>query len=488
MTQGVIARVLAAGLIATTLASPALAGSMMPAGKSPEAGLAGIWRVIEAKPAPWAKPRRLSKRDAPLLAYAIEFAANEVKGPAPLACPGATYSSGVTYRSEAFGGKLAHDKDGALAKTLDLESSQFTTFRVTCGAVTRDFYVDDYANLVMLEGDVVYTLERPTGMDPAQYAAGYSGPSFDCTQAKTTGEKLICRDAALSASDRKLGEAYAALEKSVSPDSFATFRAGQRAWLAYASKSCGADVPSPASIADRNNITDCLRTEYADRAELLGDLRVATAGALTLEPRMRFRTRAKTPTEESDVYPRLRGGAAATAFNAFVGKALALGKWRMDDRRLFWLDAVGDMRLTARRTYTVVRFDSRIVSLQVATRDFTGGNHDILGLQAVTWDLVKGRAVTLDDVFAKDKDWKTFVLGVCRDDLHQQMSERDAPNLDDAEIAAAIAASSQWLWGPEHATVVVPIDTIGGLPGGEFDVDIPLKDLAPYLKADAPVR
>jgi uncharacterized protein YecT (DUF1311 family) len=488
LTERVIARLFAAAVVAITLASPALAGPMMPAGETPEAGLAGVWRVIDAKPAPWVSLRRLTKRDAPLLAYAIEFAANEVKGPAPLACSGATYSSGVTYRDEAFGGKLANDKDGALAKKLDLDDSQFTTFRVYCGARVRDFYVDDSYNLVMRAGDVIYTLERPTGMNPDQYVAGYSGPSFDCTRAKTTSEKLICRDAALSAFDRKLGEAYVALEKSISPQSFATFRNAQRAWLDYASKSCDADVPSPASIADRNNITDCLRAEFSDRADLLSDLKAAKAGAMTLEPRMRFRTRAKPPTEDSDIYPWFNGGGPAGAFNAFINKTLALDKWRMDDKQLFSLDAVGDMHLTARRSYTLARFDNRIVSLQISTRDYTGGNRDILGQQALTFDLVNGRAVTLDDVFLKDKDWKAFVLGRCRDDLHRQMSERNAPDLDEAGFAPAVAASSHWLWGSDHATIVFLIGTIGGLPGGEFDVGIPLKDLESYFKSDAPVR
>ncbi len=85
---------LATGLI--SFVSPALAGAMMPAGASPESGLAGIWRVIEARAAPWTRPRTLGKRDAPLLEYAVEFAEHEVKGPDSLRCNGAKYSSGIT--------------------------------------------------------------------------------------------------------------------------------------------------------------------------------------------------------------------------------------------------------------------------------------------------------------------------------------------------------------------------------------------------------
>jgi hypothetical protein len=106
----------------------------------------------------------------------------------------------------------------------------------------------------------------------------------------------------------------------------------------------------------------------------------------------------------------------------------------------------------------------------------------------LTWDLAKGRIVTLDDVFSNKQDWKSFVIAFCQKELLKQMSERDASDLDGTNIPAVVAASSHWLWGSEHATVVFLIDPIEGRPGGEFDVDIPLAALSPYMKPDAPVR
>src|ERR1700678_389896 len=181
-------RLAIAGVIVPLAFAAAHAGPMMLPGSSPDAGFAGVWRIIAAKPAPWVRPRKLTRKDVPLLEFAVEFAEGEVKGPAPLSCSGAKYSSGVTYRGEAFGGALAGDKDGRLAKRLHL-GRQISTYRVVCGTEVRDFYDDDNADLVMLLGDVVYSLERPTGMDPRQYKPGYSGPSFGCTAAKTTGER-----------------------------------------------------------------------------------------------------------------------------------------------------------------------------------------------------------------------------------------------------------------------------------------------------------
>lgn len=448
-----------------------------------------VWRVIGAKAAPWRKPRKLSRKDAPLLEYAVEFAENEVKGPAPLACQGAKYASGVTYLGEAFGGALAGDKDGRLAQTVHLTGFQFSTYRVVCGNDVRDFYSDDNADLVTMQDGVVYTLERPTGMDPQQYEAGYSGPSFDCTAAKATGERLICADAALSKSDKTLGETYTALKRDLSPESFATFQSAQRAWLAHTMQSCGADGAMPEVFGDKNVITECLNTAYRERADLFNGLKVGKAGALLLEPRMRLRFRAKGHIEETDIYPWMSGGPRSAAFNSFIFKTMKLDRWRTDDKELFRLaDDVGEMRLFARRVYSAARFDGRVVSLQISTDDFTGGNHDTVGQQSFAWDLAKARLVTLDDVFAADGDWKAFVTGRCKEELHKQFSERGAPDLDDGETADTLAESRNWLWGTDKATVIFLIGTISGMTGGEFDVDFPLETLKPYMRPDAPVR
>src|ERR1700727_2471604 len=80
--------------IACSLAVSTAGAQMMALGRTPDSGLAGVWRVVSAQPAPWTKPRRLTKATAPLLEYAVEFKHGQVKGPAPLACNAAAYSGG----------------------------------------------------------------------------------------------------------------------------------------------------------------------------------------------------------------------------------------------------------------------------------------------------------------------------------------------------------------------------------------------------------
>jgi uncharacterized protein len=472
-------------LAAILFATSALAGPMMPVGPSPDVGFAGVWRIIAAKSAPWAKPRTLTKTDAPLLEFAADFENGVVKGPAPLACAQAKYSAGVTYRDELFAGRLAGNDAGAKALGL----SQPSTWRVVCGAAVHDYYMDEHADIVMAEGDVIYTLERPTGMDPEQYKAGFSGPSFDCTRAKTTAERLICSDAALAASDRRLGVAWRAIKASVSADSFATVAAAQRAWIAHVTRRCGADVAMPDTEGDRSPIAECLNTEYGERAQVLEGVKAVRSGALVLEPRMRFRARATPDTEETDIAPRMDGGPQANAFNAYIARTLRLDRWRMDDKTVFrYGDDVEDMKLHAERFYSVDRFDGRVLALAIGTSDYVGGHDEEYGGFTVNWDLARSKPIGFNDVFAKGADWTRFAAKFCLGDLGRQTKAEDKPaDLDIADVTRQVSSVANWLWGKTAATVMFTVFMNSGMPAEGYTVRIPYRTLKPFMKPDAPV-
>lgn len=465
-------------------AAVAVAGPMMPPGPSPDSGLKGVWRIIAANPAPWAPQRKLTKTDAPLLEFAVEFEDDAVKGPAPLGCNAARYSSGETYRDELFGGRVKTDQ---AAQALKLTQPP-TTFRVICGTAARDFYIDDSSDLKMAQGDVIYTLERPTGMDPEQYTAGFSGPSFDCSKAKTTGERLICSDAGLSKSDTQLAAKYLAIKKTVSPESFATFQTGERGWLAYMMKACGANVPWPDLAADRTPIIDCMSQMTDDRADVLDGARSVKTGALTLEPRMRFHTRDNPPTEESDIYPLMSGGPQAAAFNAYVAKLLKLNAWRMDDKTLFrYGDDINEgATLHAHRFYSVLRFDSHVISLWFGTSDFTGGHDEERNGFALNWDLAKAKPIALADVLRGN--WPPFVLNYSTKNLAAQAKDQQAPaDLSVSDLKKQLLDNANWSWEKDKAVVTFTIFMDSGQPEQAWDVDLPYKMLKPYLKPDSPV-
>lgn len=481
-TRSILFRRAVAGVLAAA-ALPASA-QFMKAGPAPESGFAGTWRVVAAVPAPW---EHAEHSKTTLLEYAVRFSEGEAKGPPALACEHATFASGVTAPGDLFDGRLESAGVGAAAK-LELTDVSITTYRVICKDVTRDYYIDANANLRTYEGGIVYTLERPTGMEPARYEPGFSGPSFDCAKAKSAGEQTICRDAALSEADRKLDAAYRRLKSTMTAASFATVQKSQREWIAYVAKSCRADGAMPRDQGARNDLKDCLDENYTDRADRLDRATVSKAGTLVLEPRMSVITRARPDTLESNIYPWMSGGREADAFNAYVAKALRLGERRMDDKDLFpFGDAVADMKLSAQRTYSVQRFDGRIASLQVQTFDFTGGAHEVIGESALNWDVKHARAFTLKDVFDLAKPWRTFATDFCMRDLHDQFAGEEAHDPERSAVEAVVADEANWLWGADAATVHFTVYTVASFSGGEFDVDIPYAELKPYLRADAPV-
>jgi uncharacterized protein YecT (DUF1311 family) len=473
-------------LAAAAVAAFVIAGGadMMRPGLTPESGLAGVWRVVGAKPAPWSKPRKLTKHDAPLLEYAVKFTDHAVLGPAPLSCAAAEYSSGVSYQNDLFGGRLANDDSGAMTKAVNLSRGSPTTFRVFCNGKARDYYIDDDANLITAEGNVIYTLVRPDGMDTAKVEPDYSGPSFDCTQAKTAGEQIICADAAISKADREMAAAYARLKRTESPESFATVQASQRAWLTYVNHACGANRSMPEDRGEKNNITGCLTDNYTDRADRLTAAEVVKSGALVLEPRMRILARNRPWTEESDIYPWLRGGPQAAAFNGWIAKALKLDKHRMDDKDLFpFGDDVADMKLYAHRTYSAVLFDAKITSLQIATFDYTGGAHEAINETSLNWDMRKQKPIGLPDVFKNGDGWKRFAIDYCLKDLKAQ----NADNPDRENIAIVVRDGGNWLFGDTNAIVHFTVYTVASFAGGEYDVKIPYRVLKPYMRPDAPM-
>jgi uncharacterized protein YecT (DUF1311 family) len=460
----------------TILAAAAVATAvqMMPPGPSPESGFKGLWRIVEARPAPWA--HGVSK--APLLEYAVAFADGKVSGPAPLACAKARYSSGVTYADGLFGGKLQGPDELAAAKRLNLSSGQPSTYRVLCGDAVRDYYFDDHADMTMAEGDVIYTLQRPTGMDPEQYKPGYSGPSFDCAEARTAGERTICRDAELSKADRELAAAFARLRATETTDSFATVEAAQGAWLAYVHKACKANGALPKDTEARNDLRDCLDENYTDRAAALDGPKPARAGTLVIEPRALFFSRPKPPTDESDLYPWMTGGDAAAPFNAWVAKQLQLDKRRIDDKSRFARDEkdlLPGLQLYSRSLYEVSRFDAKVVSVRVWTNDFLGGAHEAHNAQALDWDMRRRRPFGPKEVF-KD-GWRKFATDYCLHDLADQVPD----GFDRGEVDAVVG-EGDWLFANHHVTI-----HFEAYAAGEIDVDIPYTALKPYLKPDAPV-
>jgi hypothetical protein len=455
----------------------------------PSSNFAGAWWIIGAAPAPWTQPRALTGWDALLLEAAIRFDNGEVKGPPALACKGARYHDTISSPQDVFGGRLAKGREYKIAEAMRLELPEIGVIRVSCANRRFEYYSNHDGDLVIAVGKVVYTLTHLDESDARLLVPGYNGPSFDCTKAANAGEKLVCTNLRLSRADREMGASFARLKQDETTASFATVQAAQRLWLAYVTRLCGATQPLPSFVGDQNPIRDCLDENYVDRAERLTGAKVVRAGALALEPRMRFFSKAKPSTKDSDFYPWMSGGPQAAPFNAYISKAMALGKRRMDDRKLFAFgaDQIPDaMSLYARRTNSVIRFDAKLASLQLATYDFTGGAHEVLGERAINWDIARGRPLSFADIFAPGAKWQAFVTAWCVKDLKEQFDE-GAPTADAPTVSGVATDIGNWMFDRNDAVVHFTVYTVASFSGGEYDVKIPYRVLKPFLKPGAVV-
>lgn len=179
-------------------------------------------------------------------------------------------------------------------------------------------------------------------------------------------------------------------------------------------------------------------------------------------------------------------GTSADAFNAFVATTLEADAQRIDERGLFVpANFPVNLALSARRTYAVVRFDTRIVSLQVRTEDYTGGSHEQVNEFSLNWDVVKRKPIGFAELFALDKDGLQFAINVAMKDLARQFGSEAPPRQDD--VAQVVSDPRNWLFSEDAAIVHFPVYSIANFSQGAFDDTIPFAVLKDYLMPNAAV-
>lgn len=86
-----------------------------------------------------------------------------------------------------------------------------------------------------------WALQPPVAADPVW---GVERPSFDCRDAGSLAEEMVCTDAVLAAADRHMARAYRRAERSGAP--IEALREDQDQWLAYREE---AALRSPRAVA-----------------------------------------------------------------------------------------------------------------------------------------------------------------------------------------------------------------------------------------------
>jgi uncharacterized protein YecT (DUF1311 family) len=196
------------------------------------------WRITGMIPEPWTHAAALPASARALVQSGVAFLDREVKGPPPLACKEPVYGGDHPVSvGELFGGRVPEDRLKETVERLGIAevAAHSDAFEVACRSeITNYFWFDGVDRLVRV-GDAIYRMhpsDDDHAVDPDAWVQRPT-PGFDCDKAQTTAEKLICRDIEIATADRTIADRYAALRAQETPESFATVRAAQRAWLKY---------------------------------------------------------------------------------------------------------------------------------------------------------------------------------------------------------------------------------------------------------------
>lgn len=273
--------------------------------------------------------------------------------------------------------------------------------------------------------------------------------SFDCAQAHSAEEKLICSTPALSAADAAMGVGYKALLSALAADEagrgFA--RAEQRAWTGRRNRACGFGLP--AGMEADGSFDDpaaCLQVETERRkkqlAALLADpmlgARLRSVPQVEGKPGSRLHIRAERPEIADPAAP------GAAFFNETVRRFVEgeTGSFRESSA-----DLPEGMEAELVLTADVHIATPGLLSVQFLGEGVQGNGFRYAA--ALTVDLGRQQVPTPAQMFGTGS-WPAAAISACRAALGPELAaECDGPDLKDLR---------SWRFEPDRAvaTLLLP--------------------------------
>lgn len=273
--------------------------------------------------------------------------------------------------------------------------------------------------------------------------------SFDCAQARSAEEKLICSTPALNAADAAVGAGYKALFDKLAGDEagrgFA--RAEQRAWTGRRSRACGFGLPAGMEAdGGFDNPADCLQVETERRTKQLAALRADPALGARLrivpltegKPRTRLYIRAERPEIADPATP------GATFFNGTLRRFV---EGEINRFRKSSTDLPEGMEAELVLTADVYVTAPGLLSVQFRGEGVQGNGFRYAA--ALTVDLGRGRMPTLAQMFGTGP-WLATAVAACRAALEPDLA---------AECGGAdLKDPRSWRFEPDRAvaTLLLP--------------------------------
>jgi hypothetical protein len=132
---------------------------------------AGVWKIEKSEPAPWAKTADMldAKEVKRLTGAAVEFKANAIGGPTPLACKGPHYEIKQYQADEVFQGALAEYGDPSttpekMADKIGFAKRPIASLVTGCAAEI-EFHSIDADHAVFALNNSIYRMVRTLAAD-----------------------------------------------------------------------------------------------------------------------------------------------------------------------------------------------------------------------------------------------------------------------------------------------------------------------------------
>jgi uncharacterized protein YecT (DUF1311 family) len=125
--------------------------------------------------------------------------------------------------------------------------------------------------------------QLPDAQDPTPKTKATTsdiGPSFNCSNARATDEKLICSNPGLLRADAAMAEEYRKYREHADPLKRGEITQDQRAWIRARAAGCGLGRNTVPTVVNRSQYIQCLARQYEERTnDLKHRLAAQSAGS-----------------------------------------------------------------------------------------------------------------------------------------------------------------------------------------------------------------
>lgn len=294
-------------------------------------------------------------------------------------------------------------------------------------------------------------------------ALAQGGVRADCARAATAIERTICASAELSAADRKMAAAYAALVARLGGPARDHLLADQVRWLANRAAAC---------VGELTEIEECLEARYRERTARLEWLGDGPYPFISDQAIVRSGKVRDIPYAIDASYPQFDGpqdfGAVNRRFAATTAEAA--------NRSIPGPDADnggGSYSGPAwgyEQAYTLHRPGPNAVTVYVRYDSYEGGTHGMVGVLGTLVDLRTGKAVGPEGVFLPTSNWLRELTRIASADI-------GAPNLGDL-----LKDAHRYVFLEDRLEL-----SFNQYEGGPYTIEILYDRLRPMLRPDGPV-